>query len=68
MSKQNVPAFPHETAIAYHPGLTKLEYFAAAALPTLVKNTYHAGGICDFEGIAYDAVHIAKALLEELEK
>jgi hypothetical protein len=73
MTKGNDPAIAHASRDALgqfmftNPGLTKREYFAAMAsaglTPTLERNY---GGNAD--ALAIDAVHIADALIEALNK
>lgn len=71
MSNANEPAYPHfdtgETGT--RTGLTKLELFTMAAMQGICVNAGRNGHTFDLaEGMARDAVKIARAHLAELEK
>lgn len=77
MENGNYPAFPgmyenRDNSIAYEPGLTKREYFAAIAMQGMINGDSVppdiAGEDWDMQKMAEYSIKAADALLEELEK
>ena len=64
------PILETDTGIAFHPGLTKREHFAALAMQNIVSsfNPYEQGDFdsSDFELTAKLSIGLADALLKEL--
>lgn len=63
-------AFPTELKLSNSAdkGLTKLEYFAAAALQGILSNPEQIGGNTDYEWASDRAIMYANATLEKIKK
>jgi len=74
MTNQEDPAFPFTWVDGsgennVEPGLTKREYFIARAMQGIMSNSNaHLTRQSHFEDIAVDAIRIADALIEQLNK
>lgn len=65
VQNREAPAFPIEPAGGFpHYGLTQRQFYAAAALPALLRND---GGclVCDAEQLARKAFELDDAMLDE---
>jgi hypothetical protein len=63
------PILETDTGISFHPGLTKREAFAMAAMQGLLASKAMYGGRTGGnKSLSINAVQVADALLKELEK
>jgi len=59
------PAFPHETSLGYHHGMTLRDYFAAAALQGFISDTSIPASIkVDATLLSRSAFQVADAMLK----